>query len=61
MCVPEYVYGMMLIESQEVGMPRIQITPAQPEWSIARILISFLESCYGFGCLLLDDPAGMQA
>lgn len=61
MCVPEYIYGMMLVESQEVGMTRSQVTQARPVWSMASILMSFFESCYGFGCLLLDDPAGMQA
>jgi hypothetical protein len=61
MCVPECIYGMIVVKSQEVGMARKQVTQAQPEWSLASILISFFESCYGFGCLLLDDPAGMQA
>jgi hypothetical protein len=61
MCVPEYVYGMILIESQGLRTPRNQVaeTTSQRPWAIA--LISLLETCYSFNRLFLDDPAGMQA
>ncbi len=61
MCVPECIYGMILIESQESRAPRNQVAEitSQRPWAVA--LISLLETCYSFNRLFLDDPAGMQA
>ena len=61
MCVPERVYGMIVVESLEVGMPRRQTTTVPPQWSLANILTSLFETDHGFDRLFLDDPAGMQA
>lgn len=61
MCVPERVYGMILVESLEVGMPRRQITTSPPQWSLADILTNLFETDHGFVRRFLDDPAGMQA
>jgi hypothetical protein len=52
---------MIVVESLEVRMPRSQAIQAQPEWSLAGILIFLFETCHGFDRLFLDDPAGMQA
>jgi hypothetical protein len=61
MCVPEYFYGMILIEGQDPRTPRRQVAErtSQRPWAVA--LISLLETCYSFNRLFLDDPAGMQA
>jgi hypothetical protein len=60
-CVPEYVYGMILVEGQETRMLRQQVHHASPRWRLAIILIKLLEIDHGYDRLLLDDPAGMQA
>ena len=62
MCVPERVYGMIVVESLEVGMPR-----QSDHYGSAAVVVgehsdpACSKLITGFDRLFLDDPAGMQA
>ncbi len=43
MCVPEYVYGMILVESQETRMSRQQGHHESQCWRLASVLVKLLE------------------